>query len=223
MRTRNYRNVGVGMLLGFLLLLLVGMAFAETLLVRETFCEPEGGIPDGWKATMNEQATVAIRQVPALAAPTCGAALELADQSASTFPMLERSFDGGIRKGAFEYVVLNSTDMPGEISGDIRADGVGNVIDCRIDTARSLKCRDGSTLKTLATGVEYGVWHTVRIEWDTTTWTYRVKLNGADVTPEAGFRFTAQAVPSSVRFRLGSAASKVNQKAYIDQALVVAY
>ncbi|HHW11095.1 MAG TPA: hypothetical protein GXX29_14120 [Firmicutes bacterium] len=223
MRSQKCFDVRCGVLLGLLLLLVVGLAYAETLLVRETFCEPEGGIPAGWKPTMDEEGTVAIRQVPALAAPTCGAALELVDQSPAISPMLERSLEGSVRKGAFEYVVLNSTDLPGEIYGEIRAPGVGTVIDCHISTGRALKCRDGSALVTLvSSGVERGVWHTVRIEWDTATWTYRVKLNGADVTPEAGLRFTAQAAPTSVRFKLGSG-PKVDQKAYIDQATVVAY
>lgn len=217
MRMKNCWCVRIGMLVGLLMLLFAGIVNAETVVLKENFCEPVGGLPSGWVPTMDGDAVVAIREVPALAPPTCKAALELTDQSFVVAPMLERSFESAMARGAFEYIVLNSADKPGEIYGEIRAAGAGTVIDCHISAGRALKCRDGSSLVTVvSSGVERGAWHTIRLEWDATTWTYKVKLNGKDVTPETGLHFTLQAAPTGIRFKLGSG-SKVDQKAYIDQ------
>jgi hypothetical protein len=223
MKTKNCWCIRAGILVGLLLLFIIGLAYAETVVFKETFCEPVGGLPSGWRPTIDDEATAAIREVPALAPPSCAAAaLEMVDQSPAIAPMLERSFDEAVERGAFEFVALNSAEKPGDIYGEIRAAGTGVVLDCVITAGRALKCRNGSSLETIVSDVERGVWHTVRIEWDTATWTYKIMLNGADVTPETGLSFTRQGVPTAVRLKLGST-SKVDQKAYVDQVKVVAY
>lgn len=204
------------------LLALSAAAFgAERIVIDEKFEGAPGTVPAGWEPTMDGDAKVSIVETD-LDAPSGGTVLEVVDNSFIMAAMLERPFPGPVAHGAFEFVAYNTPDMPGEIYGEIRAVGVGTVMDCHISPGRVFKCRDEKSLYELVTDVERGVWHTVRIEWDTTTWTYKALLNGVDVTPEGGLRFAQHAVPTGIRFKLGSG-PKVDQRAYIDSASVVEF
>lgn len=193
-----------------------------TVVLEDNFAGMPNAVPDGWEPTMDGDATVFLRSMPELEPPTGAQVVELVDESFIISPMLERDLGRPVSQGHFEFVVYNAPDNPGEIYGEVRASGAGTVIDCHISAGRILKCRNAGSLYEVVKDVQHGKWHTVRIEWDATTWTYKVYLNGEDVTPESGLRFTQEAIPTAVRFKLGSG-PKVGQRAFIDSVSVVAY
>lgn len=201
-------------------LLVTVVTLAAGVVLEDRFDGTPGTVPEAWEPTMDGDAVVRLADVD-IAPPSGGTVLELIDNSFIIAAMAERDFPAPISRGAVEFVVYNSPDNPGKIYGELRAAGAGTVADCHISAGRTFKCRDEKSLYELVTGVDHGVWHTVRIEWDTGTWTYRAYLNGVDVTPEGGLRFAQQAVPTGFRFKLGSG-PKVDQRAFVDSVTATA-
>lgn len=204
-----------------LMLLCSALALGANVVFDDKFEGTPGTVPAQWEPTMDGDAIVRIAEVD-FGAPSGGTVLKLLDNSFIMSAMAERAFPGPISRGAIEFVAYNTPDNPGEIYGELRAAGAGTVADCHISPGRVFKCRDEKSLYDLVTDVERGVWHTVRIEWDTTTWTYRAFLNGVDVTPEGGLRMAQHAAPTGFRFKLGSG-PKVDQRAYIDSITATAF
>jgi|GEM_PF-4660141 len=178
-----------------------------------------GSAPSGWEAIVDMDATVKLVDVSALNPPSGRLAAALEDESYSISSQMRRKFGAALPQGAIEYLVWVSPAKPAEAYVEIRADRAGKVFDCHLSGGGNLKCRSKGSLLTLVEGLDVGVWQRVRLEWDTSTWTYRAYLNGEDVTPPEGLSFDVQGVPSEVNFKVGSN-PKTEQLAYFDDVRV---
>jgi len=215
------RRLGAWTLVAALVACLAAVAAAEELWF-EDFEEAGavGASPAGWEALVDMDATVRLADVSSMGSPSGRMAVALEDESFSLSSQVRRKLGAALERGAVEYLVLISTEKPAEAYIEMRADNIGKVFDCHVSGGGNFKCRSNGSLLTLVEGMEIGVWHTIRLEWDTSSWTYRAAVNGRDVTPEGGLRFDQQGVPSEINFKVGSN-PKTGQLAYVDAVRVV--